>query len=187
MYTITFNELRELGESPFPEYEFNTITVLDKQITKEDFENLFYEYYGMYQIAYPTHTEFCFEFQRIFNRNYNKFLKQVEIANNIVYDLAGYKRNVTREYDDTSKNSDTPNESLQDGQLGDTYLTGVSRDTGNGETVEKYTTNDIEKFNAVQEKINDVMYNFLEKFNDCFLTYKTTKTYYKWRWQLWTR
>lgn len=188
MYTITFNELRELGESPFPEYEYKQITFLDKTLTKEQFEQLFYDYYGSYQIAYPTHTEFAFEFARIFNRNYDIFNKKIEMFNKLNFDTTEYVKDVSGVSDAQRKYSDTPNESLDgDGNLGDSYLTDVSKEGVEGSSKETYKSNDIIKFNEIETKINNVIYEFLDKFNDCFLTYKTTKTYYKWRYIKWTK
>lgn len=188
MYTITFNELKELGISPFPNYSYKQITIFDKTLTQEEFEQLFYDYYGSYQIAYPTHTEFCFEFARIFNRNYDIFNKKVEMFNKLNFDTTEYVKDIEGSAEGQRKYSDTPNESLDtDGNLGDNYLTDVSKEGTSGNSKETYKTNDIIKFNEIEEKINNVIYEFLDKFNDCFLTYKTTKTYYKWRRQIWTR
>ena len=188
MYTITFNELRELGESPFPQYEYKQITFLDKTLTKEQFEQLFYDYYGSYQIAYPTHTEFAFEFARIFNRNYDIFNKKIEMFNKLNFDTTEYVKDVSGTSDAQRKYSDTPNESLDgEGNLGDSYLTDVTKEGATGNSKETYKINDIIKFADLEQKINNVIYDFLDKFNDCFLTYKTTKTYYKWRYIKWTR
>ena len=185
MYTITFNELKELGISPFPSYTYKQITFLDKTLTQDEFEKLFYDYYGSYQIAYPTHTEFCFEFARIFNRNYDIFNKKIEMFNKLNFDTTEYVKDIEGSSDSQRKYSDTPNESLDNaGNLGDSFLTDVSKEGVAGSSKETYKSNDIIKFNDVEAKINNVIYEFLDKFNDCFLTYKVTKTYYKWRWQV---
>lgn len=178
MYTITFNRLKELGYDPFPIFDFPTVKILDKDVSKEDLISAFYSYYGNYQIAFSNPNKFIFEFQRIFNRNYLILLKQIEVANKIVYDFSGYKRDIERTSNYDSKYSDTPNETLANG---DSYLTNITNDTDNANTVENYQQNNVEKFNEINSKIRNVIYDFLDKFNNLFLFYNSTKTYHKYR------
>lgn len=178
IYTATFNELRYYEISPFPEFDFNDITILDKTITKDEFIEKFYDYYGEYQIAYPTPDQFCFEFKRIFNRNYDKFIKQVELANTVKFNLDTYNRTLERNYTTENKYSDTPNETLQNGDFTNKYLTNAEKDEGNGSTNETYSLNDIERFNDIYNKITNILYKFLDLFDECFMNYKSTKTYY---------
>ena len=178
MYTITLNDLKELGYEIFPDFDFPTVSILGESITKQDFIDKFYAYYGEYQIAYPTPSKFIFEVGRIFNRNYQKFLKQIDVCNSIIYSLDGYKRVIDRDYSGTSKYSDTPNQTIDAISDSNTYLSSLNKDSEEATTTETYSTNEIEKFDDVRKKIRNVMYDFFDLFNDCFLTYMSTKTYY---------
>lgn len=175
MYTITLNELVNYGLEIFPDFEFNNISIFGKVITKEDFINKFYDYYGAYEIAFSQPDEFIFEFRRIFDKNYDAFIKKIEVFNSINYNLEGYTRNINRNVDSDNKYSDTPNEPMKEST--DIYLTNRSIDKSTGQTNEIYKENEVEKYNKISEKIKNIIYEFYDLFDCLFLNYISLKTF----------
>lgn len=177
MYTINlYDVINKFGRNIFPNYSFNNIAWFDKEITKEDFENMLIDYYANYEIGFETIEMFIFEFKRIFNREFPTMYEQLKLQSKITYDLLSYNHSYQVTDKNDNKYSDTPNEPLTDVGGSELYLTTRTLNDNEKSIIDNMKLNDIERFNDVYYKIRNIIYEFFDKFDDLFLKIQVIKT-----------
>lgn len=199
-FTMQLDKVIEMGVDIFDfNYQWENISLFGETIDKEALQNAFIEYYQYYDIAFETIPRFKFALKRLWKKNvgvFNQLIKAMPTTVNL-YDNKRVKNgtnkaNVTGQSSGTmsstssekDKFSDTPNQTVIDSD--ETYLTSISKndsyDNGSSEVAssssrssefeesETYSINDIEKMSKLVNKYENLLYVFLDKFNDLFST-----------------
>lgn len=199
-FTMKLDKIIEMGVDIFDfDYQWENTTLFNEVIDKEALQNAFIEYYQYYDIAFETIPRFKFALKRLWKKNVGVFNQLIKAMPNTVslYDNKRVKNGTnnanivgkssgTSSSTSTSKDkfSDTPNQTVIDSE--ETYLTSISKndssDNGNSEVEssstrninfeesETYSINGIEKMSKIVNKYENLLYGFLDKFNDLFST-----------------
>lgn len=197
---MKLNSVIEMGVDIFDfEYQWEDTTLFGEIIDKEALQNAFIEYYQYYDIAFETIPRFKFALKRLWKRNVGVFNQLIKAMPNTVnlYDNKRVKNgtnkinvsgtssgNSSSNSSEKNKFSDTPNQTVIDSE--ETYLTNISKTdnedkgetqvessserNGEFEESETYSINDIEKMSKLVNKYENLLYGFLDKFNDLFST-----------------
>lgn len=174
-FTLTIDEIiNEYGINIFDfEYIFTEFNYYGKNITKEELQNMFIEYYRYYPISFETIQRFKFELKR-------KWIKNITIYNKIFeiqpkdYKLYDKVRDYITSTRGNIDYSDTPNEPM----IGDNnYLTNKTLTNSEIDGKETLSKNEVEKYSNLMTKLKNGVYEFFDLFDDLFSTLQQISTY----------
>lgn len=160
----------ELQENIFNfEYDWTDIVIGEKTYSKEYIQEAFLEYWWFYQIGYSTLEEFEWRLKRNWKATINEFAQRLSLY---PQKLSLNERIIEKDFTNATDNkySDTPNEPMLDTDEQGKYLTDRTKIDLTGDSTERETRNELEKYAEINKKISDVMYEFIKSFKYLFIT-----------------
>lgn len=155
-----------LGKDIF-DFDF-TFTGTDS-VDKEKFKEMFKDYWLYYQIGYSTYDEFAWRFRRrllstidVLNQKLTIYPKTLDLKDGNVKKT--FKNNTDNKY------SDTPNQPMLDTDPEGKYLTDRTNVDMSGESTEEKERNSLEKYSEIDQKIQDIIYDYIKSFKCLFIT-----------------
>lgn len=151
------------------DYDWTDIVIGSKTYDKTLIQNAFKDYWWYYQIGYSTLTEFKWRLKRNWLATINEFAQRLSLY---PQKLALNERVIEKEFTNATDNkySDTPNQPMLNVDEQGKYLTDRTKIDMTGDSTERETRNELEKYAEINKKITDVMYEFIKSFKYLFIT-----------------